>query len=276
GAASARRSPPTSARSSEPCSAAARGPSPRAGARSSARSPPTRSATSRSSAISRAAAGATSGSTPPPPRSTRTAAGRPSTELRPRTPHLLPSAATSRRGSTRRRQPEAALGVAEEDALVRSRPEVLPRGDARDEVARERVGVRVVGREDQALVADELDDARDGAFLRVAGDEALAAEVLARAQRELGGGVAPGVHVLVHALEPVREPAAAALEEDDAQPRVALEHAADQEAHAGDLLLVRVRADVAHREVVEAIAARLRHLLRRALVHGERHALLLE
>ena len=41
--------------------------------------------------------------------------------------------------------------------------------------------------------------------------------------------------MVVHALEPVGQPAAAALEEDDAQPRMALEHAAHDEPEAGDL-----------------------------------------
>ena len=62
----------------------------------------------------------------------------------------------------------------------------------------------------------------------------------------------------------------------DAQAGMALEHAAHHEPGARDLLLVRVRADVAQRVVLEAVAARLRQVLRRALVHRERHAELLE
>jgi hypothetical protein len=57
---------------------------------------------------------------------------------------------------------------------------------------------------------------------------------------------------------------------------MALEHAAHHERRTRDLLLVRVRADVAQREVVEAVAARLRQVLRGALVHAQRHVELLE
>src|SRR2546426_8338661 len=80
------------------------------------------------------------------------------------------------------------------------------------------------------------------------------------------------LEVRIETLEPCRHPAAPRLEEDDAQPRVALEYAAGDERHAGELLLERVRHDVLREEVGEALHARRRDVEGGPLVHRDRDA----
>src|SRR5207247_5802456 len=95
-----------------------------------------------------------------------------------------------------------------------------------------RVGVRVVGREDQVLVAEPLHVLLDRRLIRLDGEEAARAEVLGPLPPHLRHLVAPHpLPVLVEAMEEPRRPAAVALEEPDAETREALEHPAGTEAH---------------------------------------------
>ena len=97
----------------------------------------------------------------------------------------------------------------------------------------------------------------DEPVLGIARDDALPREVLRRREREVRGlAVVHPLAVVVEAREPVRHPTGARLEERDAQLRVTLERAVEHEARHRGHLLHRVRARVAQREAVEAVACR--------------------
>ena len=95
--------------------------------------------------------------------------------------------------------------------------------EALDGVRVLRIGMRVVGREHDALVAEHLDHRREHRLVGVGRHVALASEVLARRHREVvrGAEVArePLLVVVVHALEPERHPPASGFEERDAARR---------------------------------------------------------
>ena len=91
-------------------------------------------------------------------------------------------------------------------------------------------------------------------------------------QTQLAQVLAPGSEVAIHPVEPVRQPARAALEKHDAQLRVPLEHAAEHEPRAGGHLLEGVRHQVQDGGVARALAAERRERVRHALVHGDRNA----
>src|SRR5438093_1453576 len=115
-----------------------------------------------------------------------------------------------------------------------------------------RVGVRVVRREDQVLVAEPLHVLLDRRLVRLDGEEAVRAEVLRRLLPHLRHLVASHpLPVLVEAVEEPRRPAAVALEEPDAETREALEHAAGTEAHGDEHDAQRLAEGVPHDELVE-------------------------
>src|SRR5437879_6094472 len=120
---------------------------------------------------------------------------------------------------------------------------------------------------------------RSGLLVARERDPALALEVLARRAREVRrlDGATP-LDVLVHPPEEPGRPAAVALEEGDAQARVALENAAHAHADARLHHLERVAHHVAHDALVEPLAGLLDvlHLPRAALVETDRHAQALE
>src|SRR5262249_34745759 len=77
-----------------------------------------------------------------------------------------------------------------------------------------RVAVREVGREDDPVVTDGIDDVLDRLLVALDRDEALPLEVGARRHRQLARvDVAEPLPVLVHAPEQERYPAAVTLEE---------------------------------------------------------------
>src|SRR5204862_6521299 len=91
----------------------------------------------------------------------------------------------------------------------------------------EPVGMRVVGRDDDAVVADGLDHLAQWLLVGIGRDEALAEEVLARQLRDLH--LAARAELLprfVESPEIPRQPAAGALEKRAAQVLMPLEHAA--------------------------------------------------
>src|SRR5262245_40185712 len=140
-----------------------------------------------------------------------------------------------------------------------------------------RVAVREVGREDDAVVADRVDDVLDRLLVALDRHEALPLEVLARGHRELlGVDVAEPLPVLVHAPEQERHPAAVALQERNPQPRMTREDAARAEGAGGQHHLDRVRVDVLEHRVSAELLADLPELRARALVEPERHLQLLE
>src|SRR5207248_3676072 len=109
-------------------------------------------------------------------------------------------------------------------------------------------------------------------FARLRADEALSLEVdagwLLRRARTAEGVVLP---VLVHALQPERQPAAARFHEADLQLRDALEEPIGAEGKAGEHLLQRMAGYVAA-ELAVAIIAGLRQDRAGALVHADGHA----
>src|SRR5262245_58642927 len=140
-----------------------------------------------------------------------------------------------------------------------------------------RVAVGKVRREDDAIVADRVDHVLHGLLVALDRHEALALEILARRHRELARvDVAQPLPVLVHAPEQERHPAAVALEERHAQPRMALEDAARTEGAGGEHLLDRMRVDVLEHRVGAELLADLAELRAGALVKAERHLELLE
>src|SRR5262245_41170598 len=109
--------------------------------------------------------------------------------------------------------------VVEPRAVV---PEDLPlagfrEGQLQEQVRRlreVRIRVRIVGREDERVVAQALDDPLDLVLVGIDADEALALEVLAGRRLELRGLAAlRHLPVLVEAPQEPRQPAAVALEE---------------------------------------------------------------
>src|SRR4029450_8058914 len=140
-----------------------------------------------------------------------------------------------------------------------------------------RVAVREIGREDDPVVADRVDDVLHRLLVALDRHEALPLEVLARCHRELlGVDVAQPLPVLVHAPEQERHPAAVALEERDTQLGMALEDAARAEGAGGQHHLDRVRVDVLEHRVAAKLLADLAELRARALVKPERDFELLE
>src|SRR4029434_419392 len=119
-----------------------------------------------------------------------------------------------------------------------------------------RVAVREIGREDDPVVADRVDDVLHPLLVALGRPAALALEVLARCHRELlGVDVAQPLPVLVHAPEQERHPAAVALEEGHAQPGMPLEDAAGAERADREHLLDRMGVDVLqHRVRAELLA----------------------
>src|SRR5215475_11944186 len=97
-----------------------------------------------------------------------------------------------------------------------------------------RISVRKIGGEDDAIVADRVDDVLHRLLVALDRHEALALEVLAGRHRELlGVDVAEPLPVLVHAPEQERHPAAVAFQERHPQPRMTREDAARAEGAGG-------------------------------------------
>src|SRR5215813_12628227 len=99
-----------------------------------------------------------------------------------------------------------------------------------------RVGVRVIRRPQHAVGADEARDRGQRLLVRVEGDPALPAEVVARIQLE-AALVVEDLAMVVHPLEPVRDPAPTRLEEEEPEAGEALAHAAHDEAAEGQHLV---------------------------------------
>src|SRR5947209_4444204 len=140
-----------------------------------------------------------------------------------------------------------------------------------------RVAVWEVRREDDPIVTDGIDDVLDRLLVALDRDEALPLEVFARRHRQLARvDVTQPLPVLVHAPEQERHPAAVALEEGHAQPRMALEDAARAEGAGGEHLLDRMGVDVLQHRVGAELLAHLPELRARPLVEAQRDLELLE
>src|SRR5437867_7365910 len=154
---------------------------------------------------------------------------------------------------------------------LRERPH---RNELADRVRELAVPVRIVAAEHDEVVPERVHDVFRPALVDLGRHEALALEVLARLHAEVGrvARAEPALPVLVHALEPPGGPARARREEDAAEPRVPLEHAADDQVHARAHVLDRVADQVELHQLVVAAAAELGEVHAGALVRRERHA----
>src|SRR5207245_4314282 len=196
----------------------------------------------------------------------------------PITPRRCPSARKSagRLPGHSRRPLETveAGGIVPEDLPLRpfrERPHPDELADRMRELA---VAVRIVAAEYDQLVPEGVDHVLRAALVDLGRDETLALEVLARLHAEVRrvARAEVALPVLVHALEPPRGPPRARLEEDAAEPRVALEHAADDQVHARAHVLDRVADQVELHQLVVTTAAELGEVHAGALVRRERHA----
>jgi hypothetical protein len=121
--------------------------------------------------------------------------------------------------------------------------------------------VREIGREDDAVVADRVDDVLHRLLVALDRHEALTLEVAAGRHRQLlRVDVAEPLPVLVHTPEQEWHPAAVALQERHAQPRMALEDAARAEGAGGQHHLDRVGVDVLEHRVGAELLADLTEL----------------
>ena len=137
--------------------------------------------------------------------------------------------------------------------------------------------MRIVGRRDQIVIAERFDDVGDEFLVTLDGAEPLPPEVLGGRHDQMGHlavGRAPLV-VLVHSLEPERQPPALPLEEREAKSRESLQHTAHDDVHAGQHLLHRVRRDVRDPEALEAIRPRRLHARAGRFMEPHRHVQLL-
>ena len=92
---------------------------------------------------------------------------------------------------------------------------------------------------------------------------------------QLGAEPAEAVHLLVEAVQPVRRPPAARLEEHEPQVGMALQHAEHDQLRTGEHLLEGVRHRVEEQRVERAVHAEGLDRVRRPLVDPDRHAELL-
>src|SRR6266850_1528447 len=116
--------------------------------------------------------------------------------------------------------------VVPEDLGLRLVAHALERDELVHGLREQPVGVRVVGRDDDVVVADRLHHLPQHLLVGVGGHVALAIEVFAGKSGDLHlGARAELLPRLVEPPEPPRQPAARTFEERAAEPGVALEHA---------------------------------------------------
>src|SRR5262245_43391507 len=88
------------------------------------------------------------------------------------------------------------------------------------------IEVTVVGGENEPVVAKDVDDMSELAFVRFEREIKLAAlQQLARLGFQVGSLNPQDFVVLIHAVKPIGQPAAAGFQKDKAQPGKAVEHA---------------------------------------------------
>src|SRR2546426_10187701 len=130
-----------------------------------------------------------------------------------------------------RRHPDVeaqeAPGVFAQNLLLRADGEAVHVLAQRlDGAGEDGVPVGIVGRPAHVILPDVVHDGGDRGLVGVARDHALPAEVLAGLHREPGDLVGPLLVVLVHPVQPERQPRAPGFEERHLEPREPLEHAA--------------------------------------------------
>src|SRR6185437_10068007 len=82
----------------------------------------------------------------------------------------------------------------------------------------------------------------------------------------------PMMQMIIHAIEPVWRPSHAAFADHEVEPWMALQNAAPDQRHQPHHLFERMGHHVAEHEIVEAVAADLRHVLGSAFVEDDWNA----
>src|SRR5262249_43078971 len=180
----------------------------------------------------------------------RTVAGRASSA----TSRAVSQRAAVTRGSAAGRPRIETRAVVPEDLGLALVAHALEGDELVHRVGEQAVGVGIVGRHDDVVVADRLHDLAQYLLVGVGGHIALAEEVLARPRRDLDLGA--GTEFLprfVQTPEPPRQPPARALQECAAQAGVALEHAGGGETSEGQHQLYGVAGGAADQSAVRVI-----------------------
>src|SRR4051794_7752524 len=135
---------------------------------------------------------------------------------------------------------------------------------------KEAVWVRVIGRPHDLMRPDIVGEHLEAALDRLEGDPAIALEQLARPGLQLGIVEPLIVEMPVHAVEPGRDPAAARLQEADAELRMLFAHPAPDHRETGQHHLHRMGDDVAGAAPLETVDPDLWHPGRGALMETDR------
>src|SRR5712692_6280229 len=119
------------------------------------------------------------------------------------------------------------------------------------------VGMRIVGVPQKIVIAAEFDHRLKRTLVTTARDEEVAVEVFAGLHPQFGMlGVATELPMLLHPLQPVRNPSAVGLDMHDREARELLEHAEPDETRHRRHRLERMRQDVTARMRVHPLAER--------------------
>src|ERR1700730_7238467 len=138
--------------------------------------------------------------------------------------------------------------------------------------AREKaVWMRVVGRPQNLVGADEVREYLEAGFDRFERNPAITLEEFARPRLQVRIVEELIIEMAVHAVEPRRDPAATRLQERDADLRVPLAHPAPDHRKAGQHHLHRVRHDVPGGAALETVDADRWHAARTAFMEPDRH-----
>jgi hypothetical protein len=114
--------------------------------------------------------------------------------------------------------------------------------------------MRVVGSNQHAILAELFERELEQPLVRFTGHVAVLLDVLGRLARDLRReAVVHPLVVVVHAVHPIEDPLRAALEEGDAQIRIALEHPTGDEPDEPRRTVERPSQNVHREEIVVAV-----------------------
>src|SRR5690348_5047727 len=129
--------------------------------------------------------------------------------------------------------------------------------------------MRIVGRPHDFVRSDIIGEHLETALDRLERDPEIALEQFRGPRLQPAVVEALVVEMPVHAVEPRRDPAAAGLEEADANLWMALADTTPDHAHAGQHHLHRMRNDVARAAALKAVDADRRHAAVAAFVEAD-------
>src|SRR6266403_2076686 len=126
------------------------------------------------------------------------------------------------------------IGIFPQDLFFGALRDILAPADRRNHIGKQRIPMRIIGGENDAVFADPLDDVGKHLFFRLGGEKPIAmSDILAGlllAQRRFH--VAALLPFLVHALHPVGNPTGAAFEKRDPQLGKLFRDAGIHQTHA--------------------------------------------